>query len=52
MASSIDATKPVDNVPASKADLRQNLSTAKTEIEELMRKTTYIYQIVQGTVVL
>jgi hypothetical protein len=35
MASAIDATKPVDGVPAVKADLRQNLQTAKSEIEAL-----------------
>lgn len=35
MASAIDATKPVNAVPASKADLRANLAAAKSEIEAL-----------------
>jgi hypothetical protein len=35
MASAIDPTKPVDGVPAIKADLRQNLQAAKSEIEAL-----------------
>jgi hypothetical protein len=35
MASAIDPTKPVDGVPAIKADLRQNLEAAKSEIEAL-----------------
>ena len=35
MASAIDPTKPVDGVPASKADLRANLQAAKSEIEGL-----------------
>jgi hypothetical protein len=35
MVSAIDPTKPRDGVPASKADLRANLSAAKAEIEEL-----------------
>jgi hypothetical protein len=35
MASQIDPTKPVDGVPASKADLRGNLQSAKDEIEAL-----------------
>lgn len=35
MASSIDETKPLDGVPADKADLRGNFSAAKTEIEAL-----------------
>ncbi len=33
MASSIDPTKPEDGVPAAKADLRNNLTSAKAEIE-------------------
>ena len=35
MASAIDATKPVDGIPANKAELRANLLAAKTEIEAL-----------------
>lgn len=35
MTSSIDPTKPVDGLPANKADLRANLLAAKTEIEAL-----------------
>lgn len=35
MSSAIDATKPADGIPASKADLRANLQTAKVEIEAL-----------------
>jgi hypothetical protein len=35
MTSQIDPTKPVDGVPASKADLRGNLQAAKDEIEAL-----------------
>jgi len=35
MVSAIDATKPADGIPASKADLRSNLATAKNEIETL-----------------
>lgn len=33
MASTIDPTQPEDGVPASKADLRSNLQTAKTELD-------------------
>jgi hypothetical protein len=39
MTSAIDATKPADAVPASKADLRANLAAAKAEIEALQRLT-------------
>ena len=35
MASKIDPTKPVDGIPAEKADLRANFLAAKTEIETL-----------------
>lgn len=35
MASAIDPTKPVDGLPAVKADLRQNLQATKSEIEAL-----------------
>lgn len=45
MVSSIDATKPVDNVAASKADLRANLSAAKTEIEALQAKEGSVVSI-------
>jgi hypothetical protein len=35
IASAIDPTKPIDGVPAIKAELRSNLQTAKDEIEAL-----------------
>ncbi len=35
MTSAIDPTKPTDGVPSVKLDLRNNLQTAKTEIESL-----------------
>jgi hypothetical protein len=35
MASAIDPTKPVDGIPAVKAELRDNLQAAKDEIEAL-----------------
>ena len=35
MTSSIDATKPADNVQALKSDLRANFLAAKNEIEAL-----------------
>jgi hypothetical protein len=35
VTSAIDPTKPADGVPASKADLRSNLQSAKDEIEAL-----------------
>jgi hypothetical protein len=35
MASAIDPTRPVDGGPPAKADLRQNLQIAKSEIEAL-----------------
>lgn len=35
MPSAIDPTKPVDGLPAAKADLRSNLLAAKAEIEAL-----------------
>ena len=40
MASTIDPTKPVDGVPAVKADLRANLQAAKDEIEALQGLAT------------
>ena len=40
MASAIDPTKPVDGVPAIKADLRSNLQSAKDEIEALQSGKT------------
>ena len=39
MPSAIDPTKPVDGIPASKAELRANLLAAKTEIEALQAST-------------
>lgn len=44
MSSAIDATKPVDNAKASKADLRANLLAAKTEIEDLQRRVSLPWQ--------
>lgn len=38
MVSAIDPTKPLDGVPAVKADLRNNLQAAKTEIEALQNQ--------------
>jgi hypothetical protein len=35
MVSAIDPTKPVDNLPAKKADVRNNFAAAKREIEAL-----------------
>jgi hypothetical protein len=40
MPSQIDPTKPIDGVPASKADLRSNLQAAKDEIEALQSGKT------------
>jgi hypothetical protein len=40
MVSALDPTKPIDGVPASKADLRNNLQTAKDEIEALQSGKT------------
>jgi hypothetical protein len=40
MASQIDPTKPIDGVPAIKADLRSNLQAAKAEIEALQSGKT------------
>lgn len=45
MASSIDATKPADNVLADKADLRANLLIAKNEISALQTKTSQAGQM-------
>jgi hypothetical protein len=39
MTSAIDATKPLDAVPANKADLRANFAAAKNEIEALQALT-------------
>lgn len=39
MVSAIDPTKPIDGVPAEKADLRDNLAAAKSEIEALQAGT-------------
>ncbi len=40
MTSAIDPTKPIDGVPASKADLRSNLQAARDEIEALQSGKT------------
>lgn len=45
MVSAIDATKPADGVPASKADLRSNLSAAKSEIETLQADLGGIFRL-------
>jgi len=45
MVSAIDATKPADGIPASKADLRDNLATAKTEIETLQTDLGGIFRL-------
>lgn len=45
MVSAIDATKPADGIPASKADLRTNLATAKTEIETLQTDVGSIFRL-------
>lgn len=45
MVSTIDATKPADGIPASKADLRSNLATAKTEIESLQGDLAGIFRL-------
>lgn len=45
MVSAIDATKPADGIPASKADLRGNLATAKTEIESLQGDLAGIFRL-------
>jgi hypothetical protein len=48
MASQIDPTKPVDNIPAVKSELRANLQHAKDEIEELQRQTSLAWLIALG----
>lgn len=45
MVSAIDATKPADGVPASKADLRTNLASAKSEIETLQGDLAGIFRL-------
>jgi hypothetical protein len=45
MVSAIDATKPADGIPASKADLRGNLATAKSEIEALQTDVAGIFRL-------
>jgi hypothetical protein len=45
MVSAIDASKPADGVPASKADLRDNLSAAKSEIETLQGDLAGIFRL-------
>lgn len=48
MASAIDATKPLDGVPASKADLRANLAAAKAEIEALQALAAAVPTSISG----
>lgn len=48
MASQIDATKPEDNIPAVKSELRENLQHAKDEIETLQRQTRVPWLIALG----
>lgn len=45
MVSAIDATKPEDGIPASKADLRNSLAAAKTEIEALQADLGGIFRL-------
>jgi hypothetical protein len=45
MVSAIDATKPADGIPASKADLRSNLATAKSEIESLQTDIGGVFRL-------
>ena len=45
MVSAIDASKPADGVPASKTDLRNNLSAAKSEIEALQGDIAGIFRL-------
>ena len=45
MVSAIDATKPADGIPASKADLRNNLATAKSEIEALQGDLAGVFRL-------
>lgn len=45
MVSAIDATKPADGIPAAKSDLRNNLATAKTEIETLQADLGGIFRL-------
>jgi hypothetical protein len=42
MSSAIDPTKPADGVAASKADLRANLTAAKSEIETLQAQAVVL----------
>ena len=46
--SSIDATIPADNEKVDKAEMRANFNHAKTEINELYRKTREAWKIVIG----
>lgn len=48
MVSAIDATKPVDGVPASKADMRANFANAKAEIEALQASIVGLAPQLQG----
>ena len=48
MTSAIDATKPLDNVPAVKADLRANLAAAKSEIELLQDDVSALQAVGPG----
>ena len=45
MVSAIDATKPADGIPASKTDLRNNLATAKSEIESLQGDLAGVFRL-------
>lgn len=45
MVSAIDATKPADGIPASKADLRNNLAAAKSEIETLQTDLGGVFRL-------
>lgn len=48
MASDVDDTIPADNEKVDKADLRNNFTTIKEEIEDLQRATRLPGQIAFG----
>ncbi len=50
MASSIDATKPADDVKVDKAEMRANWAAAKSEITALQRQTRLAYKIAFGDI--
>ena len=48
--SSIDSTKPADNVAVDKADLRANFTAAKEEINDLYKEVSLARRIAFGIV--